>query len=113
MECRKYGRRPRQWRKLHLAIDAETGKITAHVLTDKDVGDIGAVAALLETVEGSIASVIADAVYDGASVYKAAFLRQHDLPPDIIIPSRLIQSPGSDNLEPQPDPCTNATPAAR
>ena len=61
VSAEKHGRAPRQWRKLHLAIDAQTGEIVAHVLTDKDVSDIGTVPALLATVEGPIASVIATA----------------------------------------------------
>ncbi len=87
-DAEKHGRTPRLWRKLHLAVDAETGEIVAHVLTDKDVGDIAAVPGLLATVEGPVDSVIADGAYDGASVYKAASLRQHDPPPDIVIPPR-------------------------
>ncbi len=84
----KQGRTPRRWRKLHLAVDTQTGEIVAHVLTDPDVGDIAAVPVLLATVEGPIASVIADGAYDGASVYQAASLRQRDPPPDIVIPPR-------------------------
>lgn len=87
-DAEKHGRTPRRWRKLHLAVDAGTGKIVAHALTDPDVGDITAVPGLLATVEGSIASVIADGAYDGVSVYRAAFLRQRDPPADIIIPPR-------------------------
>ncbi len=87
-DAEKHGRAPRQWRKLHLAIDAQTGEILAHVLTDKDVGDLGAVPGLLATVEGTLGSVIADGAYDGASVYKAASLCQHDPPPAIVIPPR-------------------------
>ncbi|NPD66638.1 IS5 family transposase (plasmid) [Lichenicola cladoniae] len=87
-DAEKHGRTPRQWRKLHLAVDAETGEIVAHSLTDKDTGDISEVAGLLATVEGHIASVIADGAYDGASVYDAAVARQRNPPPDIIIPPR-------------------------
>ncbi len=87
-DAEKHGRTPRRWRKLHLATDAQTGEIIAHVLTDKDVSDIAAVPGLLATVEGSIGSVIADGAYGGASVYKAAAIRQHDPPPDIVIPPR-------------------------
>lgn len=53
-DAEKHGRTPRKWRKLHLAIDAETGEFVAHVLTDKDAGDITAVPRLLATVEGPI-----------------------------------------------------------
>jgi len=87
-DAEKHGGTPRHWRKLHLAVDAETGEIVAHILTDKDVGDITPVPGLLATVEGTLGSVFADGAYDGASVYKAASLRQHDPPPDIVIPPR-------------------------
>jgi len=33
-DAEKHGRQRRQWRKLHLAIDADTGEIAAHVLTE-------------------------------------------------------------------------------
>ncbi len=87
-DAEEHGRTPRRWRKLHLAVDAQTGEIVAHILTDTDVGDITAVPSLLATVEGPVASVIADGAYDGVSVYQAASLCQHDPPPDIIIPPR-------------------------
>ena len=72
----------------HLAVDAETGEIVAHVLTDKDGGDITQVPALLATVEGRITSVIADGAYDGEAVYREAAGRQHDPPVDVVIPPR-------------------------
>ena len=87
-DAEKHGRTPRQWRKLHLAVDAQTGEILAHSLTDKDAGDITQVASLLATVEGQIASVIADGAYDGTSVYDAAAARQHEPPPHVVIPPR-------------------------
>jgi hypothetical protein len=87
-DAEKHGRKPRQWRKLHLAVDADTGEIVAHVLTDKDGGDITQVSALLATVEGRIASVIADGAYDGEAVYQEAAARQHDPPVEVIIPPR-------------------------
>jgi hypothetical protein len=73
---------------LHLAVDAETGEIVAHVLTDKDGGDITQVSALLPTVEGRVASVIADGDYDGEVVYQEAAARQRDPPVDVVIPPR-------------------------
>lgn len=33
-DAEKYGRTRRQWRKLHLAVNDETGEIPAHVLTE-------------------------------------------------------------------------------
>jgi len=87
-DAEKHGRKPRQWRKLHLAVDAETGEIVAHRLTDKDAGDITQVPALLATVEGRVASVIADGAYDGEAVYREAAARQHDPPVEVVIPPR-------------------------
>jgi len=43
---------------------------------------------MLATMEGPINSVIADGAYDGASVYEAASIRQHDPPPNIVTPPR-------------------------
>src|SRR5580698_9562887 len=97
-DAEKHGRKPRRWRKLHLAVDAETGEIVAHVLTDKDGGDITQVSALLATAEGLIASVTADGAYDGEVVYQEAAARQHDPPVDVVIPPRSssVATTGSD-----------------
>ena len=62
----KHGsRRRRSWRKLHLATDADTGRIVASVLTCHDAGDGGQVGPLLEEVDGTVASFTADGAYDG------------------------------------------------
>jgi hypothetical protein len=87
-DAAKHGRKPRRWRKLHLAVDAETGEIVAHVLTDKDGGDISQVPYLLAAVEGPIASVIAYGAYDGNAVYQEAAARQHDPSVDVVIAPR-------------------------
>jgi hypothetical protein len=84
----KHGRARRSWRKLHLAVDADTGEIVACVLTDNGADDAGEVPALLGQVEGEIASVTADGAYDGEPVYHAATSRQPDRPPDVVIPPR-------------------------
>jgi hypothetical protein len=46
------------------------------------------VSALLATVEGRIASVIAEGAYDGEAVYREAAVRQRDPPVDVVIPPR-------------------------
>jgi Transposase DDE domain len=48
----KHGRVRRSWRKLHLAVDADTGEIVASVLTENGADDAGQVPALLEQAEG-------------------------------------------------------------
>ena len=84
----KHGRARRSWRKLHLAVDADTGEIVASVLTSKEAADAGQVPVLLEQVEGEIASVMADGAYDGEPVYQAIAARQPQAPPSIVIPPR-------------------------
>jgi hypothetical protein len=84
----KHGRAPRSWRKLHIAVDADTGEVVASVLTDNAVDDAGQVPALLDQAEGEIASVTADGAYDGERVYQAVASRQPDPPPDVVIPPR-------------------------
>ena len=87
-DAEKHGRARRSWRKLHLAVDANTGEIVACVLTDNGADDAGELPALLGQVEGEIASVTADGAYDGEPVYHAATSRQPDRPPDVVIPPR-------------------------
>ena len=84
----KHGRARRSWRKLHLAVDAETGEIVASVLTSNEAGDAGQVPILLEQIEGEIASVMADGAYDSEPVYRAIEARQPQPPPRIVIPPR-------------------------
>src|ERR687893_254650 len=84
----KHGRARRSWRKLHLAVDAGTGEIVACVLTDNGAVDAGQVPALLEAIEGEIASVAADGAYDGEPVYQAIAGHQPDPPPDVVISDR-------------------------
>jgi hypothetical protein len=66
----KHGtKRRRAWRALHLATDADTGRIVASVLTDKDADDGSQVGPLLERIEGAVASVTGDGAYDRDDVY--------------------------------------------
>jgi Transposase DDE domain len=84
----KHGRARRSWHKLHLAVDADTGEIVASILTDNSADDAGQVPALLEQIDGKIASVTADGAYDGEPVYRAVTNKQSDPPPDVVIPPR-------------------------
>ena len=77
----KHGRARRSWRKLHLALDAETGEIAASTLTGNDADDAGQMPDLLGQIEGEIASVTADGAYDGEPVYQAVESRQPGRPP--------------------------------
>jgi hypothetical protein len=72
----KHGTRTRRgWRKLHLAADADTGRIVASALTDRDVDDGSQVGPLLSQVDGPVASFTADGAYDRDDVYAEVVAR--------------------------------------
>src|SRR3982750_1219145 len=71
-QAEKHGERGRRtWRKLHLAVNPDSGEILASELTTKETGDLSMVGPLLDQIPGSIASVTADGAYDGEPVYRA------------------------------------------
>ena len=81
----KHGAKARRiWKKLHLAMDADTGMIMASTLTGNDVGDPSQVAPLLDQIEATIASVTADGAYDGMPTYDVVAARSKDI--RVIIP---------------------------
>ncbi len=83
----KHGtKRRRAWRVLHLATDADTGRIVASVLTDRDADDGSQVGPLLDRVDGPVASFTADGAYDRDDVYAAVAARHPDA--DVIVPPR-------------------------
>src|SRR4051812_48215260 len=68
----KHGtKRRRAWRKLHLGVDAGTGRIEAVELTASDVDDGSRVGPLLDQVEGAVASLTGDGAHDREDVYGA------------------------------------------
>ena len=53
--CRtKHGRKPRDWKKLHVGLDVKNGMIVSHLLTDKDAGDPDQVDDLLDQIDSSV-----------------------------------------------------------
>lgn len=59
----------RTWRKLHLAIDADTQEVACCVVTTNDYADGEMLAGLLEGIEEPIESVKADGAYDTRACY--------------------------------------------
>src|SRR5918997_1083389 len=100
-DAERHGRARRSWRKLHIAVDAGTGEIVACVLTDNGADDAGEVPALLEQIEGEVASVTADGAYDGEPVYRAIANHQPDPPPDVVIPPRASAVVSTEDAEAQ------------
>jgi IS5 family transposase len=63
----KHGAKSRRgWRKLHLAVDADSGEIIAHSLTDQETGDASQLEPLLDQIDDEIGQFTADGAYDGA-----------------------------------------------
>ena len=89
----------RTWRKLHLAVDPDTGEIVASELTSTEDGDASQVGPLLDQISGPIASVTADGAYDGEPVYR--IIAQRDATAAVIIPPRSTAVP-SDTAEAAP-----------
>ena len=95
----RYGARSRRsWRKLHLALDANSGEIIAECLTDQDAGDASQVEALLDRIDGEIGQFTADGAYDGRPTY-AAVLR-HSENAKIVIPPRFTAVEANDTGPP-------------
>jgi hypothetical protein len=82
-------------------VDATTGEIAAHVLTEGTAGDAAQAPILLGQAAGQIASVTADGAYDGEPTYAVALARQRDPPPAIVIPPRASSVLSTDDVEKQ------------
>jgi Transposase DDE domain len=75
-----------QLAQLHLAVDADSGRIVAHTLTDQDADDPSQVAPLLDQIDGEIGQVTVDGAYDGRPTYRAVL--EHTDTANIVIPPR-------------------------
>jgi hypothetical protein len=83
----------RTWRKLHLAVDPDTGEILASELTTTEDGDASQVGPLLDQISSLIASVTADGAYDGGPVY--CTIAERDPAAAVIIPPRSTAVPSN------------------
>ena len=90
----KHGtKRRRSWRKLHLGMDADTGRIVAATLTDRDEDDAAQLGPLLDQVAEPVAAVTADGAYDQDSVHADVAERHPDA--DVIVPPRSTAVPSA------------------
>ena len=83
----KHGTKGRRaWRKLHLGVDADTGRIEAMELTTSNADDGSRVGPLLDQVEGAVASLTGDGACDRADVYGAVAERHPEAA--VVVPPR-------------------------
>ncbi|WP_028536902.1 IS5 family transposase [Paludibacterium yongneupense] len=85
----------RQWRKVHLGIDAQTLEIRAIEVTDNSVGDAPMLPELLSQIppEERIATVSGDGAYDTKDCHEAIAKRQAEA----VIPTRRNAMPWKEN----------------
>jgi len=96
----KHGaKRRRSWRKMHLGVDARTGRIVAATLTDRDEDDAAQVGPLLDQVADPVASVTADGAYDQEGVYADVAERHPEA--EVVVPPRSTAVP-SESAETAP-----------
>jgi hypothetical protein len=81
----------RSWRKLHLGVDAGTGRIVASALTSKDVDDGTETGALLDQITDPVASVTGEGADDQDAAYAAVGERHPDAA--VIVPPRTTAVP--------------------
>jgi len=72
------------WRRLHLAANADAGKIMASTLAGNDVRDPSQEGPLLDQIAATISSVTADGAYDGMPTYDVMTTHSEDI--RVIIP---------------------------
>ncbi len=84
---------------LHLATDADTGRIVASDLTDRDADDGSRVGPLLDRIDGSVASFTGDGAYDRDDVYAEVAARHPEAA--VVVPPRSGAVP-SDTAETAP-----------
>jgi hypothetical protein len=78
----------RDWRKLHISVNAVTGQVIACDLTSKSARDASRVPALLKQINSPLASVRADGAYDREAVYEAIESHTVGRSPRVLIPPK-------------------------
>jgi transposase len=104
LEAKHGAKSRRTWRKLHLAVDADSGMIVAQVLTDQHTDDPSQVAPLLAQIDEEIGQVMADGAYDGAPTYETIAQYGDDI--EVVIPPRKTAVLGTEPavLDTEPSP---------
>ena len=78
----------RDYRKLHLCVDEQTGEVVAGELTSKRARDSSRVASLVGQIDSPISSARADTAYDAGGVYEAIENHSAHRSPRVLIPPR-------------------------
>ena len=82
----KHGLHRKAWKKLHIALDAESGEAIATSLTESYVADSSQVSVLREECFDNLEGFYADGAYDRHETYASINRNQPDWPVNTIIP---------------------------
>jgi hypothetical protein len=93
LEEKRGSQRRRAWRVLHLAADADTGRIVASAPTDRDADGGPQVGPLLDRVDGPVASFAGDGAYGRDEVH-AEVAARHPEAAAVVAPPRANAVPG-------------------
>jgi IS5 family transposase len=86
-KMRKHGKSNRRiWRKIHLAVDSESGEIQVGFLSEAGLSDAEALTSMLGEIDFQIEDFSADGAYDKRTVYRD--VRKHSPDSKIHIPPR-------------------------
>ena len=94
----------RAWRKLHIAVDRETGNIVASELTASRARDATRVPALLTQIQAPLVSVAAESACDKEAVYEAIEAHSPGRRTRVVIPRNETRR----SVEIRPPPCRSA-----
>jgi Transposase DDE domain len=90
----KHGTKTRRsWRKLHLGVDADTGRIAAVELTGHETDDGSRVGPSLDQLDGAVASFTGDGAYDREDVSGAVAARHPEAA--VVVPPRSSAVPSA------------------
>ncbi len=85
----------RVWRKLHLAVNADTGEVLASDLTSGRTAGCARVPELLDQIDDRVATFMADGAYDTGAVYEAAQEKGDGQRVTVLIPPGMGDQPSS------------------
>ena len=97
---KRHAKTRRAWRKLHLGVDADTGRIEAVELTGHETDDGSRVGPLLDQVDDPLASLTGDGAYDRADVRGAVAERHPEAAVVAAAPRRGAERDGRDCADP-------------
>jgi hypothetical protein len=78
----------RDWRKLHVSVDALTGQVVACDVSSKSASDAARMPTLLKQIGAPLASACADGAYDQEAVYEAIENHTDNRSPRVLIPPK-------------------------